>query len=826
GDLDVLSASLVGGTVDWYENQGGAAPAFTGRPITGEAAGAFSVSAADVDGDGDLDVLSASRDDDTVAWHENLGGSPPAFATHVVSTAGDGPLSAAATDLDGDGDLDVLSASSLDSTIAWHENQGGGLAVLEPGSALEAGGALKNLGALFASGGTITSAGPFTNDGEAAFSGDCAVHGDLDTSGLLGIEDGTLAVSGDLRATAPPTFTRRVISAAADASSVFAVDLDGDCDTDVLSTSALDDRIALCSNDGEASPRFLSETAFAGDNPVSVFAADLDGNGLPDPLSASYADGTIAWYRKEGASSLSRRVISAAEAGARSVSAADVDGDGDVDVLSASSVGNTISWHENNGASPPAFFAHVIATGAAGARSVAAADLDLDGDADVLSAENADNTVAWYENRGGSPVLFVRHVLSTSVPGASSLPGPASVAAADLDGDGDMDALAAFYSGNTVAWFENDGVSPASFTIRVISAAAAGAHSIHARDLDGDGDEDVLAALHLADSVAWYESDGRAPPAFTERFIGLAEGAYSVFAADVDGDGRIDALSAAADGDTVAWYESSDGGSQGAAAGRRGAITGEGAGGLAIGGTFAAAADTSLLLPSSALSVAVGGDFDAAIDNASRFDMAFAELRLAPSGGETRTLEVMSTDIGPDPAGLDRSLPGHFPLGVLAIGPGTVELVDRRDNDRRGQAACEAVYAGAVEVEAGATLLNDGCKVYYGTLVLDGTASRPENLIPLLSGSSPKLRRGDADSSGVLDISDAVRVLGFLFLGGVTLPCKEAADTDDSGVLDISDAVRILGFLFLGTAPPAPPGAACGPDPQGSPDLGCEEASC
>ncbi|MEZ6124281.1 MAG: VCBS repeat-containing protein [Planctomycetaceae bacterium] len=87
--------------------------------ISTAADGAYSVFAADVDGDGDLDILSASSRDDTIAWYENDGNQ--VFTKRVISTAADGAYSVFAADVDGDGDLDVLSASYSDDTIAWYE---------------------------------------------------------------------------------------------------------------------------------------------------------------------------------------------------------------------------------------------------------------------------------------------------------------------------------------------------------------------------------------------------------------------------------------------------------------------------------------------------------------------------------------------------------------------------------------------------------------------------------------------------------------------------------------------------------------------------------
>ncbi|NOX36420.1 MAG: T9SS type A sorting domain-containing protein [Calditrichaeota bacterium] len=90
--------------------------------ISDSADGAYSVYATDVDGDGDVDVLSASTRDDKIAWYENDGQAN--FTEHVISDSVDGARSVYATDVDGDGDVDVLSASSKDHKIAWYENVG------------------------------------------------------------------------------------------------------------------------------------------------------------------------------------------------------------------------------------------------------------------------------------------------------------------------------------------------------------------------------------------------------------------------------------------------------------------------------------------------------------------------------------------------------------------------------------------------------------------------------------------------------------------------------------------------------------------------------
>jgi hypothetical protein len=83
---------------------------------------------------------------------------------------------------------------------------------------------------------------------------------------------------------------------------------------------------------------------------------------------------------------------------------------------------------------------------------------------------------------------------------------------------------------------------------------------------------------------------------------------------------------------------------------------------------------------------------------------------------------------------------------------------------------------------------------------------------PLPSGSL--FRRGDPNADGIVNITDPVSILSYLFTGGIPPACEDAGDGNDDGRLDISDALAILGYLFLGTAePPAPGPFACGTDP-------------
>ncbi|MFP6739439.1 MAG: metallophosphoesterase [Planctomycetota bacterium] len=123
---------------------------------------------------------------------------------------------------------------------------------------------------------------------------------------------------------------------------------------------------------------------------------------------------------------------------------------------------------------------------------------------------------------------------------------------------------------------------------------------------------------------------------------------------------------------------------------------------------------------------------------------------------------------------------------------------------------------------------------FQGSRLLLSAVGRDNRVFDSMSISkvvAPVFKRGDTDGDGEILITDAVRILNYLFLGGDLISCPEAANFDNSESVDISDGIHVLNYLFRGGPPPAPPGpppGGCGPDPDpagGAGDLGCGEYS-
>ncbi|KAH8050742.1 hypothetical protein JL721_11317 [Aureococcus anophagefferens] len=189
-----------------------------------------------------------------------------------------------------------------------------------------------------------------------------------------------------------------IVDTADNAASVFAVDVDGDGDLDVLSASSSDDTVAWYDDDGAVSftTRIVSRlvnyarpsaTTRSTTPPTARSTATRRTSTAtaPPTLAASRNDDTVAWYANDGALTFAKAVISATPDQAAAVFAIDVDGDGDVDALSASRNDNTVAWYENDGAQ--SFSKRIITFAAGYANAVVALDVDGDGDVDAVSAQ-------------------------------------------------------------------------------------------------------------------------------------------------------------------------------------------------------------------------------------------------------------------------------------------------------------------------------------------------------------------------------------------------------------------------------------------------------
>ena len=307
----------------------------------------------------------------------------------------------------------------------------------------------------------------------------------------------------------------------------------------------------------------LQSTQFGGQNIVTSGAtavadlspADLDNDGDVDVAAALTGADRVVWYRQNATGTFTQRVLDSSMPNVTSVHTADLDGDGDMDIVAGApgaffppGNGNALRVYRNNGGGN--FSTISIPQQVPGIWNLTTDDMDGDGDLDIVISLGAIfDQIGWFPNQGNLSFGGVRAISTSSATSSE----PRDVHTADVDGDGDIDVLAANYNGNDVSWYRNNGGGN-SFT-RVFLSSAAGARNVRTADMDGDGVLDIVTTSVLDRTLAWFRGNGGGSFG-TKRIISQANNEYrGLHLADVDLDGDLDVFTTSETNNRVDWYE-------------------------------------------------------------------------------------------------------------------------------------------------------------------------------------------------------------------------------------------------------------------------------
>lgn len=290
--------------------------------------------------------------------------------------------------------------------------------------------------------------------------------------------------------------------------------------------------LAAAAGDLSAQASFAKHAISSIGQPRDTYVSDINGDGRKDIATVSATDGEVAWWENGSAMTFSKRLIKTGFAGGRSIRAGDIDRDGDTDLIAASYTANRIEWYENDG--DQKFTTRILDLAFRGAHTVQIFDLDQDGDMDILCS-GWDNSatlseIAWWENNGSQ--VFTKRVVSSVMDQAPF------VEAADMDLDGDYDLIGCDETTGEVYWWSNGGDQV--FTAHLIDGQFNLAHTVLARDIDKDGDPDILASACTSGLQAWYENKGTG--VFEKHPMENLAGAIWLDMADFDRDGDQDMI--------------------------------------------------------------------------------------------------------------------------------------------------------------------------------------------------------------------------------------------------------------------------------------------
>ncbi len=497
------------GTGAFVDDSAASMPPAPAQPID-----APGLAAADVDGDGDQDLVVTG---DATQLYANDGTGHFANVTATRLPASIDAKAAAFGDIDGDGDVDLVLARSGQNRL--YRNLGTGTFLDATTTAMAVDTALEHALVL------------------RDFDGD----GDLD---LATANVGPDRFYRNVGGVFVDTMAQRMPWHEDESRGLAAGDVDGDGDVDLVFGNQGSTWSRLVLNDGSA--RFTDTIAlqvpWRSSGVDRALLADLDGD---ENVDLVVADDWRAWAgRNDGSGRFSRNLVfdlMGANQSVQGLALADVDGDADRDLLvtvtgSVATPSMPCRLYRNSGSgtfqdvsaawmptTPPSLsWPGAITTG----------DFDQDGDIDVVSV--GDGIRLCLENTG---TQFVDRTSQRLPP----LSGAArTIAAGDLDADGDLDLVLGMWLQPARIWTNQGNGVFADTTSGSPLAATVGTAQVLLGDFDGDLDLDLLFAGDGQEQLFRNDGSGVFTDVTGTSLPAANDTTPSAAAADLDGDGDLD----------------------------------------------------------------------------------------------------------------------------------------------------------------------------------------------------------------------------------------------------------------------------------------------
>ena len=539
GDIDVVTGSynysLISGQprhsrLLLNDGRGALADVTTQRlPVDADLTRALAL--VDVDGDGDLDLLLGKAGAQNRLFRNDGTGIFADVTAQAMPVDAADTTAIAVGDVDGDGDVDVVFANSYPSGRQnfLYVNNGAGTFVDATAARLP------------------VLADPTADVALADFDGD----GDLD---LLTVNGSSLSLNrmfwndgtGVFSLSGGPTLPALYHLS----SSVAVADVDGDQDLDFVvgnrANHLYSGRDRLMINDGTGA--FVDETEARMPDAIEqtswVEFGDIDGDLDPDLVVAQRGQNLV--YVNDGSGSFARSAtpLPRHDDGSTTLALFDVDGDGDSDLMFGNTfVGsaeqNRLYVNDGRGRFADGTLPRLpIVTSQAKSAVVFDADGDLDADLVVGYEYNSFEAGRLFLNDG-------RGVFDLAPSGQfpALLGNTRDLVAEDFDGDGDIDLVLALGYQQLSRFLLNDGAGGFTDEVGRLPVVTPNTEAIAAADVDDDGDVDLVLGNHY-DANLLYLNDGTG--VFADASAGRlpvdSDWAGDLAFADVDSDGDLDLI--------------------------------------------------------------------------------------------------------------------------------------------------------------------------------------------------------------------------------------------------------------------------------------------
>ena len=445
--------------------------------FTGTAAVVRGLAAADLGGDGDVDIVISrstggplsSADDDVETLHLEGDGRGGLVAAQRLELS-EGAYALSVRDLDGDGAADIACAPVGPGKVF------GAYVTDEPPSPR----------ARFRS-----RRLPLGFEPHSSVLRDLDSDGDLDLAVIDGEQDVHLLRNDGKGAL---EWTKAYSLDGANELFVLAAgDIGGDGDIDLAGSDEFG-RLFTLQNGGGLGFR-QGPSYRVGHSPWQLLLVDLHGDRLADILSVCVASNELWVFKGLSGGGFAPQPVIRTGASPAGAATADLDGDGDLDLALGCVGENTISILRNEGGT----LVNAQEIDSQGGFWLTAADVDRDGRMDIVGVSQRDGTITTHRGLGGTLEAGASFRVGQRVRSATPF---------DLDGDGKVDLVTANEFSNTVSILFGEGQG--AFAEPQTLQAGYDPRFVVAGDIDGDGDGDVIAANHSSFDLTLFLLEARA----------------------------------------------------------------------------------------------------------------------------------------------------------------------------------------------------------------------------------------------------------------------------------------------------------------------------
>ncbi len=530
--------------------------------------GARAIELGDIDGDNWLDAVVTSQTMDKLVWYRNDGTPRDSeWDRTEISTTLTRAWALAIADMDNDGDIDVVATSNNQVTkygVFWYENVNT-TDNLQPGN-----------GSFWTPHRIDSSSTSFyIHKPESVRIADLDNDGDNDT--IVGSNDNSKGgvywfENVDGKATAWNNYT--IYHQSSSNGAVRDIDVNNINHTassrkDVVATLYNNQYVVWFENDGDpvnTNGNWKRHNIYNRQYPDSVAIGDINADGKNDVVVGYEQSYGVYWYKAPSDVTTTSSWTSDNRVGwiwyVADVEIAKINSDNHMDVVATSYDWDYIYYFRNNNGIGTSFSSYSIEWNFDGPMGIAVANIDKDGNGRDIAINGFNSAeVRWYRNGGGAYPNW-----ETCTIEEVSLNGPQSIYSVDIDRDGDNDTFVLGNRGGDIIWFEapaNPKDMAQNWTSHVIDNYLNDAWELFAGDINGDGWIDVAVSGQMGNTIVWYECPQNPETVFSEWNKTVVDpylyNAWGVHIADIDDDGDNDIVATGRYADYLVWYRNDDG---------------------------------------------------------------------------------------------------------------------------------------------------------------------------------------------------------------------------------------------------------------------------